>query len=78
MGRDHAVGLLYGALFGVVFGLVAFALTGGRRDFTSRSQIVATTYDVVCTWGKLEEAQGSARPDAPHLWLILTATCATR
>jgi len=50
-------GLLFGALFGVVYGLVAFALTGGRRDFTSRSQIVASTYDVVCTWGQLEAAQ---------------------
>src|SRR3954451_16193558 len=41
-------GLLYGAVFGVLFGAVAYAFTGGRRDFTSRSQIVATTYDVVC------------------------------
>src|SRR5436190_23983398 len=31
-------GLLYGAVFGALFGLVAYALTGGRRDFTSRSQ----------------------------------------
>ncbi len=51
-------GLLYGAIFGALFGVVAFALTGGRRDFTSRKQIVATTYDVVCTWVKLEEARG--------------------
>ena len=50
-------GLLYGAVFGAMFGLGAFALTGGRRDFTSRKQIVATTYDVVCTWGKLDEAK---------------------
>jgi hypothetical protein len=33
------------------------ALTGRRRDFTSRKQIVATSYDVVCTWGKLDEAK---------------------
>jgi hypothetical protein len=50
-------GLLYGAVFGALFGLGAFALTGGRRDFTSRKQIVATTYDVVCTWGKLDAAK---------------------
>jgi hypothetical protein len=50
-------GLLYGAVFGALFGLVAFALTGGRRDFTSRKQIIATSYDVVCTWGKLDEAK---------------------
>ena len=51
-------GLLYGAVFGLIFGLIAYAFTGGRRDFTSRSQIVATTYDVVCTWQRLEEAKG--------------------
>lgn len=50
-------GLFYGALFGAVFGAVGYALSGGRRDFTSRSQIVATTYDVVCSWPKLEEAK---------------------
>lgn len=51
-------GLLYGAVFGAIFGVVGYALTGGRRDFTSRSQIVATSYDVVCSWPKLEEAKG--------------------
>ena len=50
-------GLLYGAVFGALFGVVAYALTGGRRDFTSRKQIVATSYDVVCTWGKLDEVK---------------------
>ena len=50
-------GLLFGAVFGVIYGLVAFALTGGRRDFSSTSQIVASTYDVVCTWSVLEQAQ---------------------
>ena len=57
--------MAYGAIFGVVFGLVGYALTGGRRDFTSRSQIVATTYDVVCSWTKLDEAKSVlARMDA--------------
>ena len=59
------VGLFFGALFGAIFGVVGYALTGGRRDFTSRSQIVATNYDVVCSWPKLEEAKGVlARMDA--------------
>jgi hypothetical protein len=49
--------MAYGAVFGIVFGAVGYALTGGRRDFTSRSQIVATTYDVVCSWAKLDEAK---------------------
>ncbi len=49
--------MAYGAVFGVIFGAVGYALTGGRRDFKSRSQIVATTYDVVCSWARLEEAK---------------------
>ena len=41
-------GVLYGAAFGVVFGLVGYAMTGGRRDFTSRSSIVAKSYQILC------------------------------
>jgi hypothetical protein len=41
------LGLLYGAAFGIVFGLLSYAFTGGKRDFTSRSQITAQRYDVV-------------------------------
>jgi hypothetical protein len=40
-------GIIYGLIFGLLFGVVAYALTGGRRDFTSRSQIIAAKYDVV-------------------------------
>lgn len=40
-------GLGYGAAFGAVFGFIAHTATGGRRDFTSRSAIVAARYDVV-------------------------------
>jgi hypothetical protein len=51
---DHAMGWLGTVLFslvifvfwGAIFGLVAHALTGGRRDFASRSTIVAGRYDV--------------------------------
>jgi len=50
-------GLVYGAGFGAIFASVRHALSGGRRDFTSRSQIVATTYDVVCSWSKLDAAK---------------------
>lgn len=38
--------LLLGLVFGAVFGFVAHAMTGGRRDFTSRSAIVASRYEV--------------------------------
>lgn len=40
--------LLIGAGFGVLFGVISYALTGGRRDFTSTSQIVASQYGVLC------------------------------
>lgn len=60
---DHRVlvlmlsGLLYGAVFGALFGFVGHALTGGRRDFASRSQIVAGRYDVVAEAGVAEDAR---------------------
>ncbi|WP_432543594.1 YflT domain-containing protein [Kineococcus sp. SYSU DK002] len=41
-------GLLIGAGFGMLFGVISYALTGGRRDFTSSSQIVASEYTVLC------------------------------
>lgn len=40
------LGLVYGAGFGIIFGLVSYWLTGGKRDFVSRSQISAARYDV--------------------------------
>jgi hypothetical protein len=50
-------GLLYGAVFGAVFGLVGHLLSGGKRDFTSRSKIVSSTYDVMCVWAHAEAAR---------------------
>jgi hypothetical protein len=40
-------GVLIGALWGGTFGAIAHALTGGRRDFTSRSTLQANQYAVV-------------------------------
>lgn len=50
-------GILYGAVFGAVFGLISFAATGGRRDFTSATQVVAKRYDVLCDSRTAEEAR---------------------
>lgn len=41
-------GFLYGAAFGLVFGLIGYALSRGRRDFTSTSKVVASSYEVLC------------------------------
>ena len=49
--------LLYGAVFGAIFGFVGHALSGGKRDFTSRSKIVASSYDVHCTWVEADKAR---------------------
>src|SRR3954452_10324478 len=49
--------MLFGAGAGILWGLIAYSLTGGRRDFTSRSQVVASEYEVLC----LSEQAGRAR-----------------
>jgi heat induced stress protein YflT len=41
------VTLLIGAAWGAIFGAIAHAATGGRRDFTSRSQLQASQYAVI-------------------------------
>ena len=51
------VALLYGSVFGAIFGFVGHALSGGKRDFTSRSKIVASSYDVHCTWAEADKAR---------------------
>ncbi|MGN6524576.1 MAG: general stress protein [Actinomycetes bacterium] len=49
--------LVYGAVFGVIFGVIGYSLTGGRRDFTSRTQVVARRYDVLCQHQQAELAR---------------------
>jgi hypothetical protein len=41
------VAILIGAAWGAAFGAVAHAMTGGRRDFSSRSTLQASQYAVV-------------------------------
>jgi len=50
------VAVLIGALWGAIFGLVAHALTGGRRDFTSFSTLAANEYTVVVDADHHDEA----------------------
>jgi hypothetical protein len=50
-------GLVYGAVFGALFGALGYAATGGRRDFTSRTQVVAKRYDVLCDHRTAEQAR---------------------
>ncbi|MDJ0321419.1 general stress protein [Pseudarthrobacter sp. PS3-L1] len=39
--------VLMGAAFFMLFGIVTYAMQRGKRDFTSTSQVVATTYNVI-------------------------------
>jgi len=37
-----------GAVFGAIMGMIGYAMTGGKRDFTSSSSVVPTSYDLLC------------------------------
>lgn len=61
-----------GAGFGALFSLISYTFTGGKRDFTSQSQIVAASYSVLCAGDKagparqiLQEAGSAGRHVAP-------------
>ncbi len=40
--------VLLAAVFGAIWGYFGYRLTGGQRDFTSVSQVVAAKYEVLC------------------------------
>lgn len=40
-------GILFGAIIGAVIGLIGYALSGGRRDFTSIGGVQAEQYNVM-------------------------------
>ncbi len=52
-----ASALVYGAVFGAIFGFVGHTMTRGQRDFTSRSAIKASSYQLHCTWAEAEKAR---------------------
>lgn len=49
--------ILIGALWGAIFGAIAHAMTGGRRDFTSRSTLQASQYAVTVEAEVADEAR---------------------
>lgn len=49
--------MAYGAIFGLVWALIGYRLTGGHRDFTSVSQVVATKYEVLSEHKVAEQAR---------------------
>lgn len=49
--------LLVGGAFGLLFSVLSYALTRGKRDFTSSSQIVAARYVLLCIPQSAAEAR---------------------
>ena len=49
--------LIIGAAFGMMFALVSYAFTGGKRDFTSSSQVVAGRYALLCEESRVGQAR---------------------
>jgi hypothetical protein len=41
------VTVVFGAVFGLIWALIGYSFTGGTRDFTSVTQVVATQYEVL-------------------------------
>lgn len=39
--------VVFGAVFGLMWALIGYQITGGQRDFTSVTQVVATQYEVL-------------------------------
>jgi hypothetical protein len=59
-------GLLYaaiaiGAAFGMLFSVISYSFTRGKRDFTSQSQIVASSYSVLCAQAEANKARNLLR-----------------
>lgn len=51
-------GLIFGAIVGALIGVVAYAMSGGQRDFTSISGMQADRYSVMVEAGMADEAAG--------------------
>lgn len=50
-------GMAIGVVFGVITAAVPYAMSAGRRDFTSRTEIVAGRYDVLADPARAAEAR---------------------
>jgi hypothetical protein len=47
----------FGAALGAVTGGVGHAMTGGQRDFSSRTSVVPTSYEILCQHQHAEDAR---------------------
>lgn len=51
------VGVAFGAIFGLLMGMAGYRATGGQRDFTSMTGLVAETYQVLCVAKYADQAR---------------------
>lgn len=47
----------WGAVFMMIFGAAGYAMTGGKRDFTSRSVTIAAHYEIFCQHQHADDAR---------------------
>lgn len=59
-GMSMVTAVLLGVVWGIVFQVGSYALTRGRRDFTSVSQVVASRYSIIASSRAAEAAQALA------------------
>lgn len=57
--------LLIGAVFGMFFRLVGYAISRRSRDFDSRTQVLASNYQVIVPSAELEKARDVLARPAP-------------
>ncbi len=55
--RAMSFGIVWGVLFFGVFAAIGYGMTAGRRDFTSRSAIIPSRFDVLVEVGHSGHAQ---------------------
>nr|WP_257909942.1 general stress protein [Janibacter limosus] len=58
--------ILIGAVFGVVWAWLGYRSTGGQRDFTSISRVVASRYEVFTEHKHVQAARELPRRARPH------------
>ncbi|WP_344682389.1 MULTISPECIES: general stress protein [Actinomycetes] len=54
---DLLLAVLLGTAIWMIVGVISYAIRKGRRDFASSSQLVATTFDVVCDFSVAHRAR---------------------
>lgn len=57
--------VVFGAVFGAIWAFVGYSLTGGQRDFTSVTQVVATKYEVLTEHKHAARGREAHRADGP-------------